>query len=179
MRRSTLLGRSLRRLPLVAAASVATLALAACAGSDGDGAEDPAGSTGVETSRPASPEESSSAPMTPPPATATYDEPDQITDITLASPANGARVSGTIDVSGTADSFEANVAWYLADSQLAIVLQGAFTAQGWGDSLYPYSGSIDISGLAPGDYTLVVSTDDPSDGEGKGAQQLEAGVTVE
>ena len=34
------------------------------------------------------------------------------------------------------------------------------------DKLYPWQTSVDVSGLAPGDYTFVAMTDDPSGGEG-------------
>ena len=36
------------------------------------------------------------------------------------------------------------------------------------DKLYPWTVSVDVSGLAPGDYTFVATNDDPSGGEGVG-----------
>ncbi|MFT4287045.1 Gmad2 immunoglobulin-like domain-containing protein [Nocardioides sp.] len=165
-----------RRLP-VAVATVATLALAGCGSSDSEATED--ASTAVESSQSPSPEETTAtATVAPPTASATYTEPSEVTDITLSSPADGATVSGSIDVSGTANSVEANVPWLLVDAAGAVVQQGAFTAEGWMDKLYPFSGSVDLAGVAPGAYSFVVSTDDPSDGEGKQAQQVEVHITV-
>ena len=36
------------------------------------------------------------------------------------------------------------------------------------DKLYPWETEVDVSGLAPGTYTFVAMTDDPSGGEGGG-----------
>ena len=49
--------------------------------------------------------------------------------------------------------------------------QEPFTAEAWmGDKLYPFSGSIDLSGVPAGKYIVMAMTDDPSGGaEGNGA----------
>ena len=53
-----------------------------------------------------------------------------------------------------------------------MVLEGFATAEGWMDKLYPWEAEIDISTLAPGDYTFVARTDDPSGGaEGAGPHE--------
>ena len=36
------------------------------------------------------------------------------------------------------------------------------------DKLYPWETEVDVSDLAPGTYTFVAMTDDPSGGEGGG-----------
>ena len=70
---------------------------------------------------------------------------------------------------GVASSFEGNLPWELRDSARAVVLQGSAQTYGWGDHLYPWAtGRIDVSDLPPGEYTFVVTTDDPSNGEGPG-----------
>ena len=45
--------------------------------------------------------------------------------------------------------------------------KGFATAEGWMDKLYPWQAEVDVSGLAPGTYTFVAMTDDPSGGEGR------------
>lgn len=89
--------------------------------------------------------------------------------VQLTSPEQGATVGGdTLEVSGVASSFEANVVWEVRRGD-EVVLDGFATAEGWMDRLYPFSTTIDVSSLDPGDYTLVARTDDPSGGaEGSG-----------
>ena len=55
-----------------------------------------------------------------------------------------------------------------ATSAVTAVVEGFTTAEGWIDKLYPWTAEVDVSGLAPGTYTFVAMTDDPSDGEGAG-----------
>ena len=72
--------------------------------------------------------------------------------------------------SGVANSNEANVPWQIRQGD-KVVKSGFSTAQGWMDKLYPWeSDPIDVSDLAPGEYTFVAMTDDPSGGEGFGPQ---------
>lgn len=96
---------------------------------------------------------------------------DTLSLVNLTVPAEGAAVSGTLDVEGVANSFEANVLWRVEDDQGRAVDQGNFTADGWmGERLFPFHGSVDVSSLDPGTYTLIVYTDDPSAGaEGNGS----------
>jgi hypothetical protein len=95
-------------------------------------------------------------------------DPSALGLVNVTSPEQGMTVSGdTLDVSGVANSFEANVVWEIRSGGTK-VLDGYATADGWMDKLYPWQKSIDISSLDPGEYTFVARTDDPSDGEGAG-----------
>ena len=178
MRNSPVLRDStlVRRTSAVAVAAVAALALGGCGSDEPSTAQDPAAETtsaAPTTSAPASPTES-------PTATPTESAPAAgDTLITLDAPAEGATVSGTFDAKGTANSPEANVPWRILDASGAKVLDGFFTAEGWMDKLYPYAGPVDVSSLAPGTYTFVVSIDDPSGGEGKPAQKVSRSITVQ
>jgi hypothetical protein len=60
------------------------------------------------------------------------------------------------------------------------VAQGSFTATGWmADRLFPFEGDVDVSSLAPGTYTFVISEDDPSGGaEGHGPATDDKAFTV-
>jgi hypothetical protein len=90
--------------------------------------------------------------------------------VSITAPEEGAGVSGSFTASGVANSNEANVPWQIKRGD-KVVLSGFSTAEGWMDKLYPWqSEPIDVSGLAPGEYTFVAMTDDPSGGEGFGPQ---------
>jgi Immunoglobulin-like domain of bacterial spore germination len=96
-------------------------------------------------------------------------QPDLLALVNITTPEQGAVVSGgTLEISGVANSFEANVPWQILDGSGEAVLEGAVMAEGAYDKLYPWSGSVDVSSLPAGDYTFVASTDDPSGGEGPG-----------
>ncbi|WP_110241988.1 Gmad2 immunoglobulin-like domain-containing protein [Nocardioides gilvus] len=85
--------------------------------------------------------------------------------VNVTVPTQGQAVSGDVlDAEGVASSPEANVPWQILRED-EVVLEGYATADGWMDALHPWATSIDVSELAPGDYTFVASTDDPSDGE--------------
>lgn len=88
--------------------------------------------------------------------------------VSLTTPTEGQAVSGTLKVEGVASSFEATVPWQVLDGSGKAVLDGFATAEQFGDRLYPFSTSVDVSSLDPGTYTFVARTDDPSDGEGPG-----------
>ncbi|RJS47625.1 Gmad2 immunoglobulin-like domain-containing protein [Nocardioides cavernaquae] len=96
-----------------------------------------------------------------------------LSHVNLTSPAEGDEITGdSLAVSGVANSFEANVVIRLQRYEgTAIAFQKPLTAEGWmGEKLFPFSGSFDISDVAPGKYTLHAMTDDPSGGtEGPGA----------
>ena len=100
--------------------------------------------------------------------------------VNITSPEQGATVSGgTLEASGVASSFEANVLWEIRQGD-KVVLDGFATAEGWMDKLYPWETSIDVSGLEPGDYTFVARTDDPSGGaEGSGPDEDTKDFTLE
>jgi hypothetical protein len=98
--------------------------------------------------------------------------------VNVTEPAEGAAVSGTFTASGVANSFEATVPWHVEDQSGATVLEGFATADGWADKLYPWQAQVDVSGLAPGTYTFVATTDDASDGEGAGPTRDTKTITV-
>jgi hypothetical protein len=83
--------------------------------------------------------------------------------VNLTTPAEGQEVTGTLDVEGVSNSFEANVPWLIEDAAGTDVASGAITAEGYMDTkLFPFHDSIDVSSLDPGTYTFIVMTDDPS-----------------
>ena len=92
--------------------------------------------------------------------------------VNITTPEQGSSVTGdTLSASGVASSFEANLPWEIRQGD-QVVLDGFATAEGWMDQLFPWETSIDVSGLAPGDYTFVARTDDPSGGaEGSGPDE--------
>ena len=79
--------------------------------------------------------------------------------ITLAAPAEGATVSDSFEASGKANSPEANVPWEVRDTAGETVLEGAATAEGWTDKLYPWTTTVDVSELEPGTYLFIARTD--------------------
>lgn len=87
--------------------------------------------------------------------------------VNVTSPEEGATVSETFTASGVASSFEATVPWEIRQDD-TVVKKGFTTAEGWLDKLYPWEAEVDVSDLAPGTYTFVALTDDPSGGEGGG-----------
>jgi hypothetical protein len=93
---------------------------------------------------------------------------DVLAFVNVTEPHQGSQPGTTFFASGVANSFEATVPWEIRDESGTAVLQGFATADGWGDHLYPWTSEVDASGLAPGTYTFVAMTDDPSDGEGAG-----------
>ena len=97
----------------------------------------------------------------------------------VLAPAEGATVSGTFLASGEASSFEATVPWQIRDEAGGAVLDGFATAEGWTDGLYPWETEVDVSSLAPGTYTFVAMTDDPSSGEGPGPTEDTKTIVVE
>jgi hypothetical protein len=102
--------------------------------------------------------------------------------VSLSSPSEGEHLSGdTLKVDGVANSFEANVVVRLQRWEgTEIVDQEPFTASGYmGNKLFPFSGTIDISQVPPGDYVLMAMTDDPSDGEGYGSFSDTRRITIE
>jgi hypothetical protein len=89
----------------------------------------------------------------------------------ISDPSDRRVVHGEFSARGVASSFEGTVPWELrrgaADG--TVVRRGTAQTYGWVDRLYPWAtGRIDVSDLTPGEYTFVVRTDDPSNGEGPG-----------
>lgn len=105
-------------------------------------------------------------------------ELDVLALVNVTEPAEGTAVSGTITAEGRASSFEATVPWEIQDASGKVVQQGFTTAEGWADKLYPWSAEVDVSKLAPGSYTFIARTDDPSDGEGGGPTEDTKRITV-
>ncbi len=77
-------------------------------------------------------------------------------------PGEGAVVSSPVTVEGEANAFEANVPWRVTDGSGQEVESG-FTMTRVGMRFSPYSFTVD---LEPGTYTVEVSEDDASGGEG-------------
>ncbi|UMG92911.1 Gmad2 immunoglobulin-like domain-containing protein [Nocardioides sp. TF02-7] len=98
--------------------------------------------------------------------------------VNVLSPVEGTEVSGTFTAEGEASSFEATVPWQVRDERGRVVAEGFSTAEGWVDGLYPWTAEVDVSRLAPGEYTFVAMTDDPSGGEGFGPTEDTKTVVV-
>jgi hypothetical protein len=105
-------------------------------------------------------------------------ELDVLSLVSVTAPESDSTVSGTFTASGVASSFEATVPWEIRQGD-QVVLDGFATAEGWMDKLYPWETEVDVSSLAPGEYTFVALTDDPSGGEGGGPQQDTKLITIE
>jgi hypothetical protein len=97
--------------------------------------------------------------------------------VNVTAPEQGSSADGSLTASGVASSFEATVPWQIRQGD-DVVQDGFATAEGWIDKLYPWETQIDISGLAPGEYTFVAMTDDPSGGEGGGPTEDSKTFTV-
>jgi Immunoglobulin-like domain of bacterial spore germination/Sporulation and spore germination len=96
-------------------------------------------------------------------------ELDTLSLVSISDPTDRRVVDGYFSARGVASSFEGTVPWQLKAADGTVVEQGTAQTYGWQDHLYPWAtGHIDVSGLDPGEYTFVVMTDDPSDGEGPG-----------
>ncbi|GAB2882967.1 Gmad2 immunoglobulin-like domain-containing protein [Nocardioides pacificus] len=99
--------------------------------------------------------------------------------VNITDPTEGATVSGSFTATGVASSFEATVPWQIRQGE-KVVDSGFTTAEGWMDKLYPWTASIDVSALEPGEYTFVAMTDDPTGGsEGFGPTEDTRTIVVE
>lgn len=89
-----------------------------------------------------------------------------LSQMNITSPADGAVVSrGKLVVSGVNNGFEGTAVVWLERDGTKYLMKA--TIGGWGsEKLYPWSVQLDLSTLAPGEYTLVASDDDPS-GQGR------------
>lgn len=96
----------------------------------------------------------------------------QLSTLSLMSvyfPSEGTDIDrGVQHFDGVGSSFEANVVWEVQDSSKKVVLNGHTMSAGWQDKLYPWKAAVNLSNLAPGSYTFIAKTDDPSGGEGGG-----------
>jgi hypothetical protein len=104
---------------------------------------------------------------------------DALALVSVTEPEEGSSPGDTFTASGVANSFEATVPWEVRDQNGAKVLDGFTTAEGWGDKLYPWQAQVDVSSLAPGTYSFVALTDDPSDGEGGGPTEDSKTIIVQ
>ncbi len=107
------------------------------------------------------------------------DQLDVASLVNITSPESGATVSGSFTAEGVANSFEATVAWKILDSDGRVVDEYSTMAEGAYDRLYPWSTKIDVSELAPGEYTFVAKTDDPTGGEGPGPFVDTKAITIQ
>jgi len=106
---------------------------------------------------------------------------DVLSHMSLTTPEQGAVVDAdTLEASGVGNGFEATVAWRILRGE-EVVDEGAGIMDGWmGAKLFPWALEVDVSGLAPGDYTFWVTTDDPTGGtEGIGAMTDDKDFTIE
>jgi hypothetical protein len=101
--------------------------------------------------------------------------------VSITEPVQASTHSGELTISGVGNSFEANLTWELVSSDGETVRDGFATAEGWmEEKLFPWEAKVDLSGLEPGTYTLLVQTDDPSGGaEGNGPDVDTKDFTVE
>lgn len=82
--------------------------------------------------------------------------------VQIDTPREGATTASPVAVEGDAAAFEANVPWRVLDESGAEVESG-FTMTSEGMTFAPYSFTVE---LEPGTYTVEISEDDPSGGEG-------------
>lgn len=81
--------------------------------------------------------------------------------VNISSPNEGDQVSGQLTVTGVNNSFEGTSVIYLernGKKYLTTPVIGGFGP----DKLYPWTASLAVSTLPPGQYTLVAQNDDPS-----------------
>lgn len=95
--------------------------------------------------------------------------------VQIDTPAEGATVGSPVTVSGEAAVFEANLPWAVLDESGEEV-QSGFTMTAEGQTFAPYSFDVE---LEPGTWTIVITEDDPSDGEGGEPMTDSRTVTVE
>jgi hypothetical protein len=93
---------------------------------------------------------------------------DTLSLMSISDPNQEARVSGSLTVTGVNNGFEASLSVYLeGGGKKYDVTPGMAT--GWGPGrLYPWSVTLDLTSVPPGQYTLVAQNDDPS-GQGRAA----------
>lgn len=100
--------------------------------------------------------------------------------ISITAPDNDEAISGDgVEISGAANSFEANVVCQLVQNDETIA-SAPFTAEGWmGDKLFPFAGELPLAEAEAGPAQIRCSTDDASGGvEGFGAFTDDKDVTI-
>jgi len=94
--------------------------------------------------------------------------------VQIDEPREGATSGSPVTVSGEAAVFEATLPWRVLDAAGTEVASGfAMTAEG--QTFSPFSFTVD---LPPGTYSVVITEDDPSDGEGRPPMSDSRTVTV-
>ena len=94
--------------------------------------------------------------------------------VQIDEPAEGASTGSPVTVAGDAAVFEANLLWHVLDAAGTEVASG-FTMTAEGQTFAPYSFTVD---LEPGEYTVVITEDDPSGGEGGAPMSDSRAITV-
>lgn len=100
--------------------------------------------------------------------------------VSITTPEQGSVIErDRVEVSGVANSFEANVVCRILQGDQALVV-APFTAEDWlGDRLFPFQGTLPLKDVPPGEVTLRCETDDPTGGaEGSGPFVDEKTITV-
>lgn len=103
---------------------------------------------------------------------------DTLTQVSITTPLEGAEVSGTLEAVGANNGFEAWLGWELLDASGKAVKSGNVTAEGYGEKLYPWKASVDLSGVAPGTYTFRAHNEDASGGEGGGGPEEDTRTVI-
>lgn len=93
--------------------------------------------------------------------------------VQIDAPADGATVARQVEVTGEAAVFEATVRWELLRD--GAVVRSGFTMSAEGQRFAPYRFTL---ALEPGEYTVRVLEDDPSDGEGRPVLTDDKKITV-
>jgi hypothetical protein len=112
----------------------------------------------------------------------TNDEATKVLSLmSITSPEEGEKVSGSFGADGVNNAFEATFTWEVRDSTGKVVKNGFGTADGCCEvgKLFPWKAEIDLSGVAPGTYPFVAMNDDPSGGEGGGPDVDTRTIVVE
>jgi hypothetical protein len=93
--------------------------------------------------------------------------------VQIDAPADGATVTGPVEVTGEAAVFEATLPWaVLRDGE---VVESGSTSTAEGQVFAPFAFTLD---LAPGEYVVRISEDDPSGGEGRPVLTDDRRITV-
>ena len=93
--------------------------------------------------------------------------------VQIDAPADGAVVSGPVEVTGEAAVFEATVPWVVLRD--GAVVQEGFTSTAEGQVFAPFSFTVE---LEPGEYVVRITEDDPSGGEGRPVLTDDKAITV-
>jgi hypothetical protein len=93
--------------------------------------------------------------------------------VQIDAPAHGAVVGREVEVTGEAAVFEATVHWEVLRD--GAVVRSGFTSTTEGQKFAPFSFKVTLD---PGQYTVRILEDDPSDGEGRPALTDDKAITV-